>query len=59
MENNDEAFMDDWPKVSFEEIATCQEKGAVGVFYTSFFSLLSLPQTVVSSLITLLKEEVG
>jgi len=58
MENGEGAFIEEWPRVSFEEISSCQEEGAVGVFYKSFFSLLRLPETVISSLFTLFTERI-
>lgn len=51
-------FIDEWPTISFNEIAKEEVGGgAVRVFYKSFFLLLRLPETMLSSLTTLLKEE--
>lgn len=52
-------FLDEWPKVSFTDIANERVEGGriVGALYRSFFALLSLPETVLSSFLTLLKEE--
>lgn len=51
------ALIDEWPKVSFEEIADEDVgEGAVRVAYKSFFALLRLPETLVISFMTLLKE---
>lgn len=51
-------FMDEWPTISFTQIANEEvEGGFIGTFYRMFFAVLRFPETMVTSFFTLLKEE--
>lgn len=49
-------FLEEWPKLSFDEIENIQiDKAPVRFFYKSFFGVLKFPQTIIHAFITLLK----
>lgn len=53
-------FIEEWPKVSFVNLANEQVEGgrAVKIFYKSFFTILELPEAMITSLLTLLKARI-
>lgn len=58
MEEEQTALIEEWPKVSFNTLAKEEVEGGVArVFYTSFMTLLRLPETMVTSFVTLFREK--
>lgn len=56
MEEEYGAFIDEWPRISFEAIANEEvEGGAIRGFYKSFFAILNFPEMVARSFMTSFK----
>ncbi|MBI1919053.1 hypothetical protein HYS29_00485 [Candidatus Microgenomates bacterium] len=59
MESYQQSLIDEWPKVSFEEIENIEiEDRTVRIFYKSFFGILHLPETTIKAFWTILKQDV-
>lgn len=55
MENQSE-FLDEWPRVSFSQLAQEEVGGEpLRMLYKSFFALLRFPETILLALLTILK----
>lgn len=53
----DKPFIEEWPKISFRELEDLEVEGdTLRLMYKSFFVFLRLPEIVVTSFITLLKQ---
>ena len=60
MDKDSTAFIDEWPKVSFDEIEGLEIEGDnLRIFYQSFFHLLHVPERIFLSFKTLFAEELG
>lgn len=50
-----ESFINEWPKISFEEIEDIEiEDKTIRIFYKSFFGILHLPETAARAFWTIL-----